>query len=88
MLLNRVRPERAMPCEEGLAQVNPKRSSEAIPADRLQTEFTQRRILCVDDNVLELTLRGKILELQGLLSGSRCGGAPTLRQIALKHYAK
>ena len=65
MLLNRVRPERAMPCEEGLAQVNPKRSSEAIPADRLQSEFTQRRILCVDDNVLELTLRGKILELQG-----------------------
>jgi hypothetical protein len=23
-----------------------------------------------------------------VLSGSRCGGAPTLRQIALKHYAK
>jgi CheY-like chemotaxis protein len=31
----------------------------------MQSGFTQKRILCVDDNVLELTLRGKILELQG-----------------------
>src|SRR5258708_38234236 len=31
----------------------------------MQPEVAQRRILCVDDNVLELTLRGKILELQG-----------------------
>ena len=31
----------------------------------MQPEIAQRRILCVDDNVLELTLRGKILELQG-----------------------
>jgi CheY-like chemotaxis protein len=43
----------------------PKRRSEAILADRVQFEFAQKRILCVDDNVLELTLRGKILELQG-----------------------
>jgi CheY-like chemotaxis protein len=34
-------------------------------ADRIQSEIAQRRILCVDDNLLELTLRGKILELQG-----------------------
>jgi CheY-like chemotaxis protein len=27
--------------------------------------FAESRILCVDDNLLELTLRGKILELQG-----------------------
>jgi CheY-like chemotaxis protein len=45
--------------------VSPQRRSEAILADRVQSEFAQRRILCVDDNVLELTLRGKILELQG-----------------------
>jgi CheY-like chemotaxis protein len=31
----------------------------------MQSEIAPRRILCVDDNVLELTLRGKILELQG-----------------------
>ena len=31
----------------------------------MQSGFAQKRILCVDDNVLELTLRGKILELQG-----------------------
>jgi CheY-like chemotaxis protein len=31
----------------------------------IQSEIAPRRILCVDDNVLELTLRGKILELQG-----------------------
>jgi CheY-like chemotaxis protein len=31
----------------------------------MQSKIAQRRILCVDDNVLELTLRGKILELQG-----------------------
>src|SRR5271168_1457962 len=43
----------------------PKRRSEAILADRVQSEFAPKRILCVDDNVLELTLRGKILELQG-----------------------
>ena len=43
----------------------PKRRSEAILADRVQSEFAQKRILCVDDNELELTLRGKILELQG-----------------------
>jgi CheY-like chemotaxis protein len=43
----------------------PKRRSEAILANRVQSEFAQKRILCVDDNVLELTLRGKILELQG-----------------------
>ena len=31
----------------------------------MQSEFAQKRILCVDDNVVELTLRGKILESQG-----------------------
>jgi CheY-like chemotaxis protein len=31
----------------------------------MQSGFTHKRILCVDDNVLELSLRGKILELQG-----------------------
>jgi len=45
--------------------VSPRRRSEAILADRVQSSFAQKRILCVDDNVLELTLRGKILELQG-----------------------
>ena len=43
----------------------PKRRSGAIVADRVQSEFAQKRILCVDDNVVELALRGKILELQG-----------------------
>jgi CheY-like chemotaxis protein len=43
----------------------PKRRSGAILSDRVQSEFAQKRILCVDDNVVELTLRGKILELQG-----------------------
>jgi CheY-like chemotaxis protein len=54
-------------CGEALAQVNPKARSKAILAEHLQSEFTQRRILCVDDNELELTLRGKILELEGYL---------------------
>ena len=48
-----------------MAQSEPYRRSEAIVADHVQSEFAQRRILCVDDNLLELTLRGKILELQG-----------------------
>jgi CheY-like chemotaxis protein len=39
--------------------------SQSILADRVQPSFAQKRILCVDDNVLELRLRGKILELQG-----------------------
>jgi CheY-like chemotaxis protein len=34
-------------------------------ADRIQSEIAQRRILCVDDNLLELTLLGRSLELQG-----------------------
>jgi CheY-like chemotaxis protein len=55
--------------------VSPKRRSEVILADRVQSRFAPRRILCVDDNLLELTLRGKILELQGysvvLLSGPK-----------------
>jgi hypothetical protein len=55
--------------------VSPNRRSEAILTDRVQSRFAQRRILCVDDNLLELTLRGKILELQGysvvLLSGPK-----------------
>ncbi len=40
-------------------------TSESIFADRVQSSSPQKRILCVDDNVLELILRGKILELQG-----------------------
>jgi CheY-like chemotaxis protein len=55
--------------------VSPKRRSAAILADRVQSRFAQRRILCVDDNLLKLTLRGKILELWGysvvLLSGPK-----------------
>ena len=39
--------------------------SEAILTDRIQSEIAQRRIVCADDNLLELTLLGKILELQG-----------------------
>ena len=31
----------------------------------MQSQFAQKRILCVDDNVVELTLRGRILESQG-----------------------
>jgi CheY-like chemotaxis protein len=45
--------------------VSLKRRSEVVLAHRVQSEFAQKRILCVDDNVLELKLRGKILELQG-----------------------
>jgi CheY-like chemotaxis protein len=37
----------------------------SIFADPVQPSFEQKRILCVDDNVPELWLRGKILELQG-----------------------
>ena len=48
-----------------MGTAEPQRRSEAILADRVQSEFTQRRILCVDDNLMELTLRGKILESQG-----------------------
>jgi CheY-like chemotaxis protein len=43
----------------------PKRRSGAILADRVQSQSAQKRILCVDDNVVELTLRGRILESQG-----------------------
>jgi len=39
--------------------------SQSIFADPVQPSFAQKRILCVDDNVPELLLRGKILELQG-----------------------
>jgi CheY-like chemotaxis protein len=42
-----------------------KRKGDATPADRVQSSLPQKRILCVDDNVPELTLRGKILESQG-----------------------
>jgi CheY-like chemotaxis protein len=45
--------------------VSPNRRSETIVADRVPSGSAQKRILCVDDNVPELTLRGKILELQG-----------------------
>jgi CheY-like chemotaxis protein len=31
----------------------------------VQSSFPRKRILCADDNVPELTLLGKILELQG-----------------------
>jgi hypothetical protein len=41
------------------------RDSQPIFAGRAQPSFVQKRILCVDDNVPELLLRGKILELQG-----------------------
>jgi CheY-like chemotaxis protein len=41
------------------------RESQSIFAGRVQPSFAQKRILCVDDNVPELLLRGKILELQG-----------------------
>ena len=43
----------------------PKKEKRAILADRVHPKFAQKRILCVDDNVVELTLRGKILESQG-----------------------
>jgi CheY-like chemotaxis protein len=44
----------------------PKRKGDATSADRVQSSLPQKkRILCVDDNVPELTLRGKILESQG-----------------------
>jgi CheY-like chemotaxis protein len=43
----------------------PKRKGDATPPDRVQSSLPQKRILCVDDNVPELTLRGKILESQG-----------------------
>ena len=39
--------------------------SYSIPASRVRSSFTQKRVLCVDDDVLELALRGKILELPG-----------------------
>ncbi len=52
-------------CSHQAVSSQPKRRSEAILADRVQSELAQKRILCVDDNALELTLRGKILELQG-----------------------
>jgi CheY-like chemotaxis protein len=42
-----------------------KRKGDATPADRVQSSLPQKRILCVDDNVPELTLRGKSLESQG-----------------------
>jgi CheY-like chemotaxis protein len=41
------------------------RESQSIFADPVQPSFAQERILCVDDNVPQLLLRGKILELQG-----------------------
>ena len=41
------------------------RESQSIFVDPVQPSFAQKRILCVDDNVPELLLRGKILELQG-----------------------
>src|ERR1700722_4941772 len=41
------------------------RESQSIFADPVPPSSAQKRILCVDDNVLELLLRGKILELQG-----------------------
>jgi CheY-like chemotaxis protein len=51
--------------EELLCCPSSQGESKSILADRVQSSFAQKRILCVDDNVLELTLRGKILELQG-----------------------
>ena len=39
--------------------------SYSIPASRVRSSFKQKRILCVDDDVVELALRGKILELRG-----------------------
>ena len=38
---------------------------DSIPAPRVPPSFKQRRVLCVDDDVLGLALRGKILELEG-----------------------
>jgi CheY-like chemotaxis protein len=43
----------------------PERKGDATTADRVQSSLPQKRILCVDDNIPELTLRGKILESQG-----------------------
>lgn len=39
--------------------------SYSSPASRVRSPFKQKRILCVDDDVVELALRGKILELRG-----------------------
>jgi CheY-like chemotaxis protein len=52
-------PEKLLSCPSSQEE------SKSILADRMQSSFAQKRILCVDDNELELTLRGKILELQG-----------------------
>jgi CheY-like chemotaxis protein len=52
-------PEKLLCCPSG------QRESQSNLADRVQSSFAQKRILCVDDNVLELMLRDKILELQG-----------------------
>jgi CheY-like chemotaxis protein len=43
------------------------KESRSIFAGRVQPSFAQKRILCVDDNVPSLLLRGKILELQGYI---------------------
>lgn len=57
--------KRELPAKMPLACQKSRGNSSSLPASRVQSSFTQKRILCIDDNVLELTLRGKILELEG-----------------------
>ncbi len=57
--------KRESPAKMLLAGQESRGKANSIPAFRVRSSFTQKRVLCVDDDVLELALRGKILELQG-----------------------
>lgn len=72
--------KRELPETMLLAYHESRGKSNSIPASRVRSSFKQRRVLCVDDDVLGLALRGKILELEGYsvtllscpLQASRC----------------
>jgi CheY-like chemotaxis protein len=57
--------KRELPGQMLLACQESRERSNSFPASRVRSSFTQKRVLCVDDDVMELALRGKILELQG-----------------------
>jgi CheY-like chemotaxis protein len=57
--------KRELPETMLLAHLESRGQSNSIPASRVRSSFKQRRVLCVDDDVLGLALRGKILELEG-----------------------
>ena len=57
--------KRELPTKMLLAWQEGRGKSTPIPTSHVRSSFTQRRVLCVDDDVQELALRGKILELQG-----------------------